>query len=264
MARRRRSGRAPYNHKPYAEGLPRGNLQSEHCVLMELLSADGQSNSVTIGARSVAIRMMKGSVWQCTCDPAGCRVIQFALEVANLGHATELINELHGNVLESIRSPHANYVLQKVIEVMPRERFDFIAKELSGFGADAARHRYGCRVMCRLIEHSDSDLPLIEEILMDVGPLCVHKYAHHVVFSILEHGGEEERRQITCSLHRHLQHHIANRNFCFLLVGVLTYCRGAEARALFSDLLASERQLLALSSLGRVVLDALHKQGHRI
>ena len=63
------------------------------------------------------------------------------------------MNELRGHVLQMMESPHANFVLQKVIEVLPANATCFVTEELATRAAEAARHRFGCRILCRLIEH---------------------------------------------------------------------------------------------------------------
>merc|ERR1711963_628045 len=79
----------------------------------------------------------------------------------------------------------------KIIEVLPASFCGFIVDELYGLGAEAARHRYGCRTMCRLQEHCTmlrSVATLIEMTLKDARDLCSHEFGHHVIEAILAHG----------------------------------------------------------------------------
>merc|ERR1711972_574504 len=46
---------------------------------------------------------------------------------------TELCKELHGKVRNAVQSGHGNYVVQKLIEVMPPEQSYFVAWELCGY-----------------------------------------------------------------------------------------------------------------------------------
>merc|ERR1712061_298447 len=74
---------------------------------------------------------------------------------------------------------------------MPIPQLDFIGKELAGSGARTSRHRFGCRILCRLFEHAAGDKsfePLIDEILAEAGPLSRHIFGHHVIHTLLEHG----------------------------------------------------------------------------
>ena len=54
------------------------------------------------------------------------------------------------------------------------------------------KHRMGCRILCRLLEFCSTDPnvgQLIDELLEAVAELCRHSFAHHVIQSVLEHGG---------------------------------------------------------------------------
>merc|ERR1712151_274397 len=126
---------------------------------------------------AAALSEIRGSVRRLAFDRGGCRVVQLALEMASHQERAELVAELHGYVRRAITSPHANYVIQKIIEVMPLPLSSFIISELCGHGSEVSRHRYGCRIICRLVEHLGSyakTVDLIEEILKDAGELCRH------------------------------------------------------------------------------------------
>ncbi|CAJ1334779.1 unnamed protein product [Effrenium voratum] len=60
-----------------------------------------------------AIEALKGHVWELSCHPTGCRLVQLAFERGNPRAGGELVAELQGHVLEAVCSPHANFVLQK-------------------------------------------------------------------------------------------------------------------------------------------------------
>merc|ERR1740138_1073415 len=114
-----------------------------------------------------------------------------------------------------MESPHANYVLQKVVEALPAALSGFVALELSGAGAEAARHKFGCRVVCRLLEHTAlgaETSKLLEEILADAGRLSRHTFGHHVVQSILEHGQPRQRSLVASTLRGDLLRCARNRN----------------------------------------------------
>merc|ERR1711918_91613 len=89
--------------------------------------------------------------------------------------------ELRGRIREAIRSPNANHVVQKMVEVLPASSLGFVAEEILGAGAEFARHRYGCRVLCRLVQrqgessiaHMDE---LMEELLSDASDLVRHTF----------------------------------------------------------------------------------------
>jgi len=158
-------------------------------------------------------------------------------------------------------SPHANYVIQKVIEQMPVESSGFIAQELFGAGACAARHRYGCRVVCRLIEQcttAEATKVLIEEVLREVVELSRHTFGRHIVQSVLEHC-RDHRRRIARSLRGDMVRNAKNRNASYVIEKALGYCDDEDRRALAGELLSSPSNVasMAQSQFGFYVLKAL-------
>jgi hypothetical protein len=73
-----------------------------------------------------------------------------------------LASALHGCVLSAVQCPHANHVVQKIIELLPIVHFGFIIEELKGADFDVARHVYGCRVLCRILEYAPNEPSTIE------------------------------------------------------------------------------------------------------
>merc|ERR1711907_598449 len=99
---------------------------------------------------------------------------------------------LHGRVRQLLDSHHGNHVLQKSIVVMPPHAIQFIFHELSFFHggwAGVACHRFGCRVVERLLEHCDAGLtaPIVAAVVADIDALSRHPFANYVVQHILEY-----------------------------------------------------------------------------
>jgi pumilio RNA-binding family len=96
-------------------------------------------------------------------------------------------------------------VLQKIIEVLPLASFRFILEEIQGQAATIARHRFGCRILCRLLEYAVQEpllVPLLDEVLAEAGALSCHYYGHHVLEHMLEHGYgfEKHKNQIVWTI----------------------------------------------------------------
>merc|ERR1712070_1152286 len=114
-----------------------------------------------------------------------------------------MVCELHGHVLQAIDSPHANFVIQMVVEVMPMKRSTFVAEEIVGVAARVARHRHGCRIIIRLLEHSASEastISVVEELLLEAQELLRHSYGHFVLQAVLEHGMPCHKHAIAMAL----------------------------------------------------------------
>lgn len=150
--------------------------------------------------REQALAMLRGHVARLAFDSAGCRLVQDAFEVADRATSSELLAELQGRVSEAARSPHANYVIQKVITVGSPAQVATVARELMGSAVLAAQHRYGCRILCRLSEHSSSadvePVAVIDEVLAEAEQLCRHPFGNHVIQSIVEHGSSQQQHRI--------------------------------------------------------------------
>jgi pumilio RNA-binding family len=150
--------------------------------------------------REQALAMLRGHVARLAFDSAGCRLVQEAFEVANRATSSELLAELQGRVGEAARSPHANYVIQKVITVGTPAQVAIVARELMGSAVLAAQHRYGCRILCRLSEHCSSvdveSAAVMDEVLAEAEQLYQHPFGHHVIQSIVEHGNSQQQHRI--------------------------------------------------------------------
>merc|ERR1719171_3112790 len=122
----------------------------------------------------------------------GTRIIQKALEVSGSETQMRLSQCLHGYAGKLLHSHHGNHVLQACISMMPPHAVQFIFHELSFFPggwAGVVRHRFGCRVVERLLEHCESDLtlPIVAAVAADIDSLSRHPFANYVVQHILEY-----------------------------------------------------------------------------
>merc|ERR1712054_4575 len=128
-------------------------------------------------------------VWQLVTNKKDCRKLQdFIQEATEDSHVVLLVGELHGKVVEAMRCEHANHVLQKFIQRVPSNSLQFVIDELKvhGFVA-AAKHKFGCRVVQRLLENCSSAqlAELLDTLLTDPLALSKHASAHFVMVCLL-------------------------------------------------------------------------------
>lgn len=201
-----------------------------------------------------AVSSLRGSVLRLSLEPFGCRVVQTALDVASAVEKEGLVSELHNHVRLAISSPHANFVIQKVIEVLPINSASFVAEELATFAAEVARHRFGCRVLSRLVEHhlcGNSSAPstnvLIDEVLRETDQLIHHNFARHVLELILEHGTKVQKHKIAEAIRSNLFHYAKNRFASYVVEKALSLCEAADRHAMVSELLSEPERFLALA-----------------
>jgi len=181
-------------------------------------------------------------------DAKGCRLVQEELDRARGDEErAALAQELRGHVWELIRSPHANHVLQKFIQVLPPQALQFIVDELVATPraagrtcvSQAARHRFACRVVERLVEQCPVEIAraLLDQLVEDGVALCSHPYGNFVVQHMLEHAPREHRARLNRLLEQNV--HVAE-----------TQC---HARAVLSKAL-TQAEGEELTSLVRVIL----------
>mmetsp|Transcript_47073 Transcript_47073/g.86291 ORF Transcript_47073/g.86291 Transcript_47073/m.86291 type:complete len:592 (-) Transcript_47073:63-1838(-) len=146
----------------------------------------------------IAANLNAGQVWEMANDPVGCRAVQLALDNSDIAGRTSMSVEMHGHVQEACRSPHANYVLQKLIEVSTTADLQFVVDELAGKIVGTCRHRFGCRVVQRLLEkcRDDQREALVDEILVAAPSLVRHPFGNFVLQHILQKGTAPQKTRI--------------------------------------------------------------------
>ena len=92
-----------------------GNLSSGGCCGgRDIVLTGGIAGSIT-GGMTGGMTSLVGRVWELSQDSKGCRDVQLALEQAGEDLRRLIVAEVAGHVLDAMRCPHANHVLQKCI-----------------------------------------------------------------------------------------------------------------------------------------------------
>jgi len=148
----------------------------------------------------------------------GTEVVQAVLAVTDRETQIKLSHCFYGHVLRLLASHHGNHVLQKCAEVMPPHAVQFLLFELSYHPQGwlgVANHKFGCRILQRLLEHSGNltMVPFLEEVLTNIKWFSQGEFSNHVVKHILEHvpayRTKVVRALIQCGLHLLAQHEFA-------------------------------------------------------
>jgi hypothetical protein len=194
---------------------------------------------------------------------ASSRVAQLALEKASAYESAILLRALHGHVQVALKSMFANYVMQRAIELLPSASTDFIAEELLGDGRETARHPYGCRILCRILEHGSLNntvqATLLDEILTDAAALCCHAYGNFVIRHSLEFGHTWHRHKIASALCTNFEETARDVNGSRTIESAMEFCEIAGKQMIAESLLADADKLLWLATdrLGRHVVKAV-------
>jgi hypothetical protein len=215
---------------------------NEACAeLISQLEAGGE-------AKAAAIEALIGSVAELSFDAAACRVVQKALECCDTHEAVEMALELKSRVRDAIRCPHANHVVQKIVELLPVDDIIFILDELVGAIAEFSRHRYGCRVLVKLLDRfrcrSELKTAIITEVEADSGDLVRHTWGHYVIEAILQFGDAEQKSCVCSTLCQDLPRNAKNRCATYVVEKALCNCGDDDLKHML-DILAGTPESLA-------------------
>jgi hypothetical protein len=204
---------------------------------LERLCAFGNPEEV-----SAAANKLIGQVpFACTHEQ-GCRALQKAFEIAPISTSAVLVSELHGYVRELSKHPHANYVFQKAIKILRASDVRFIVSELRGNVTQAAQNRCACRVLCRLIEMDVPDPDnILSELLADVVGVSRHQFAHFPLSTMLEHGTEDQKRQIGQAFIGHISRLYNHKTANHLIEAAMDFAPWDVQCALFDELTFAPR-----------------------
>merc|ERR1711957_986134 len=98
-----------------------------------------------------------------------------------------------------------------------------------------ARHRYGCRILERLIEHCDENRQLsslLRELESQAESLSRHPFANFVIQHLLEHGSPDCRARIVQSLLPYLPMLAVHRTASHVVQRTLDYSNDEARRVL--------------------------------
>jgi len=263
---RQRRPLAVSTHKPQVqisgeyEEEPRGNSEADDALSRDMADELIRELGSTCGIEdqwSVLPRFQNMAF----SNKISSRAAQLALEGASAEHAALLASSLQGHVRRAAQSKHANYVVQKIVEVLPMARASFVVEELLGVAFEMACHRFGCRLFCRILEHlapGDKAQELVEEVLVNIEDLCSHDFGSYVVRHILEFGLPEHKHRVAMALRPRAACHAKHRLGSHVVEAVLKSCSPEDGRSIAEPLLANkEVAALATSQYGRHVVRAL-------
>jgi len=198
-----------------------------------------------------------GSVEELAFDAEGCRLLQATFEALSTREVGQLMAEMRGRIREAVACPYANHVVQKGIMLCSKQDVHFTAEELLGATAATARNRYGCRILCRLLEHCGPTAVGIDEIVSELRQLSRHSYGCHVVRSVIEHGSTLVRRRITTGVLTEATSLARHRYGHGVVLSILACCDDDDRRAIAAEVLSSSSLLdTAMHQFGCSVVDA--------
>lgn len=190
--------------------------------------------------RHMIISWLCPAALQLSLSEHSCRVVQKVLDVAGQEARALFSAQFRGHTLALLFSPHGNHVLQKFVGVMPVADRASLLEELKfykGGWAVLSRHKFGCRIEQRILEHFPEEMvrDLVEAIVQTAETLISHKFGNYVVQSVLEHGVDAARTRVVDTL---IQLGVANlaqdRVASNVLERALHHCNGKCQQQLVS------------------------------
>lgn len=145
----------------------------------------------TSAHRKDILSSMRGLVIPLSLHMYGCRVIQKALECDDIN--LEIVAQLKGHVIELVCDQNGNHVIQKCVECVDA---GFVIREFEEDAVNLSRHRYGCRVIQRIFEHSTDCRGTVDKIVAKAALLVEDQYGNYVIQHIIEHGTDQDRRRL--------------------------------------------------------------------
>jgi len=215
---------------------------------MQLEALSQQLESSDVSAKKTAINMVTEFAWPLASCLNGCRLVQNALCVASAVEQAAIADQIRGKVVQASTCPHANYVLQKCVELLPTDSMSFILIEMQGHVVATARHRYGCRVLERLVERGWQTENIVNEVLADACQLCRHPFGNFVVQHVMKHGTPTQRRNLVDVVHRDIHRLARHRVASHVVRCTLVHSTAEERRALVGTLGADMANLADLAS----------------
>lgn len=216
-------------------------------------------------AAVAAAAWWRGQVWALARDPQGCRALQDELGRSSLPAAAraDLVAELRGRVAEGVRCPQANFVLQKCVTMCSAEEVQFIVDEIAAKGPGAisqvARHKYGCRIVQRLLEAIPSERlrKLTQGLLTHARDCSLDMYGNYVMQHLVEHGTPQQRARMAAILRGCIGklEGVESRPLWAVISKALTFCGTDDKVELAHRIQCDKGTLKELNSLrlGRII-----------
>ncbi|KAI4596581.1 mRNA binding protein puf3 [Pestalotiopsis sp. 9143b] len=150
--------------------------------------------------KTALARVMQGSIPDLSINMYACRVVQKALEHVLVDQQAEIVAELlqtDETLRMLIENQNGNHVIQKIILQVPEMCMPQLTKYCQGEVARLSPHKFGCRVIQRMLEKGTAEQKsvLMREIDDCATSLISNEFGNYVAQHVILHGDEVDRRR---------------------------------------------------------------------
>ncbi|KAI0006048.1 armadillo-type protein [Russula compacta] len=151
------------------------------------------------------IQAFKGSVFELSTHPYGCRVLQRCFEHLGEEQTRPLMDELHKYIINLMQDQFGNYVVQYVLEYGKQHDRALVISKLRGQMLHMSRHKFASNVCEKALLTADpeSRRALIQEMMTSkqdgVSPIATmmkDQYANYVLQRAVSVADQEQKREL--------------------------------------------------------------------
>lgn len=119
------------------------------------------------------------------------------------------MKELEPEILKVVKDQNGNHVVQKIIELVPRQHIDFIMNCFKNRVCELSTHGYGCRVIQRVLEHgAEADkVVIMAELHQHAQQLIPDNYGNYVAQHVIRKGSPEDASKMIATVTKDLIHY---------------------------------------------------------
>lgn len=150
---------------------------------------------VTLEQRLTIVKITAPFFIEIALNPHGTRALQKLVECVDTDEEAQLvIGSLQPSIVELSKDLNGNHVVQKCLQKLKPEYFQFIFDAACEHCVDIATHRHGCCVLQRCLDRGTKEQrqALCEKLLSNIDQLTLDPFGNYVVQYVITKESEEK------------------------------------------------------------------------
>ncbi|XP_047084928.1 pumilio homolog 5-like [Lolium rigidum] len=206
---------------------------------------------------------IKGQVPAISVDPNGSRFILKKLDTATTGEIVMLYNEITPLMKSLIINVFANSVILKLLDYGPSVYTRKLIGNLKGYVLDLSLQLYGCRVIQKAFEITDTDqkVEMAKELGSNILKCVCDQHANHAIQKCIEFVPPQHIQFVYRSLRGKVKMLSSHPFGCHVIQKALEFCRDPQMKqALVTEILESVNEL-SVDPYGNYVVQYIVEHG---